>query len=179
EVICNEPNGPYFERLDNTTMEIFAASEVLEEIDGPGGAPTGQTVTVRTGTIYGQPHFFGFDLIGLIANTAQATHVVECTSAGIAPGDTVTGGTSGATATVTQVWGDRIWMRDLGGAFQSGESLSSSGGTGTTTGASERAGHGDLWALNEDPARDSISWAAAPYARHDMLGNARVAVGAL
>lgn len=180
ELVCDEPDGPFFQRLDQTTMQVWQAGEVIEELDGPGGTPTGNTTTLRTAAVYGQPHYSGFDLIGDMPETANPTHEMLYSGSGFAPGDIVTGSTSGATALITQMWSNHLWLRDVSTPFVSSEALTSTtGGAGNAASASALSGLGDLWAVQGNPARDSLSWQTHPYSRCDMFGNPLSGKGAL
>ncbi|MEO0379486.1 MAG: hypothetical protein AAF252_04400 [Pseudomonadota bacterium] len=179
DIMFQEPSGPYFARLDETDMEVFLPGEVLEEL-GSDGNPTGLTVTVDVGGSYGSAYYAGLDLIGDIPTSANPTHVVEYTGSGFEPGDVLTGGITGSTAVVKQVWLDRLWLRDVSAPFLSGEPLTSNGGgSGNAVTASALSGLGDLWAVDGNPPREGLSWRSFPYARRDMMGNERQGVGAL
>lgn len=179
DIMFSEPGGPYFSRLDQTDMEVFLAGEVLEEL-GSDSQPTGLTVTVDVGGSFGSAYYAGLDLIGDIPTSANPTHVIEYTGSGFAPGDVISGGTTGSTAVVKQVWADRLWLRDVSAPFLSGEPLTSNGGgSGNAVSASALSGLGDLWSVQGNPPREGLSWRAFPYARKDMMGNERQGVGAL
>lgn len=180
ELVCNETGGPYFQRLDNTTMQVWQPGEVIEELNGPGGTPTGNTTTLRTAAAYGQPHYSGFDLIGDMPETANPSHELLYSGSGFAPGDIVTGGTTGATALITQVWSNHLWLRNVSIPFVSSEALTSTtGGTGNAASASALSGLGDLWVVQGNPVRESLSWRTHPYSRSDMFGNPSLSKGAL
>jgi hypothetical protein len=161
---------------DNLTaagISRFASNDVLT--GSLGGAATMDSMYSS------QPHDTAMFAVGTIPFTISPTHLVayDALTGNFTEGDTLTGGTSGATGTICQVFDDGttglIWLRGVTGTFVDNETLADGGGgSARADGDMRSAGTGALWL----PAEGNPALGAAlhdPVALFDFFGNRRPA----
>lgn len=149
----------------------FTPGEVLEDLT------SGATVTMRTTADDSQVPTSGRWDTSLVPGTPTPTHVIayDAQTGNFTEGDTLTGGTSGATGTICQVFDDGttglIWLRDVTGTFADNETITDGAtGSATANGGAVSAGTGALWVPTSAIALESGTWAEKPFIRRGFMG---------